>query len=145
MASKIQGPRPRTQKNFKTKDKPSRGQGQGPKTQAQVFSKKKIFKKFFKRSQKKGSLKFFFRQKRSLKIFFRQFPLEKNKKRPSQIFCKVSGAFQQNFNGSKNSAVLEPRTGNFRGIEASRPRPRTSKLSSRTPPLILTIHIFWLS
>ena len=27
----------------------------------------------------------------------------------SQIFCKVSGVFQQNFNCSKNSAVLEPR------------------------------------
>ena len=42
-------------------------------------------------------------------------------------FREVSSAFQQNFNGSKNSAVLEPRTGNFRGPKASRPRPRTSK------------------
>ena len=31
----------------------------------------------------------------------------------SQIFHEVSGVFQQNFNCSKNSAVLEPRTGQF--------------------------------
>ena len=34
-------------------------------------------------------------------------------KRCSQSFCKVSGVFQRNFNCSKNSAVLEPRTGQF--------------------------------
>ena len=43
-------------------------------------------------------------------------------KRCSQMFREVSGVFQRNFNCSKNSAVLEPRTGQF-----SRPRPRTSK------------------
>ena len=62
--SRTQGSRPRTQKNFeaKAKDRPSRGQG--PRTQTQVFSKKK----------KKGLQKFFsnkfFRQKRSSKNFF---------------------------------------------------------------------------
>ena len=34
-------------------------------------------------------------------------------KRCSQIFREVSGVFQQNFNCSKNSAVLEPRIGQF--------------------------------
>ena len=34
-------------------------------------------------------------------------------KRFSQIFRKASGVFQLDFNGSKNSAVLEPRTGQF--------------------------------
>ena len=59
-------------------------------------------------------------------------------KRCWQIFCNVSGVFQQNCNCSKNSAVLEPRTGQFSrtwGFEAkakaktwpSRPRPRTWK------------------
>ena len=43
-------------------------------------------------------------------------------KRCWQIFRKVSGVFQQNFIGSKNRAVLEPRTGQFSRIEASRPR-----------------------
>ena len=78
-------------------------------------------------------------------------------KRYLQIFHEVSGAFQQNFNGSKNSAVLEPRTGQFSrtyGFEAkakdlrlrgqglqkvfsrTSSRPRTS---SRTPPLATVI------
>ena len=64
-------------------------------------------------SQKKRSSKILFRQKSSSKFFFRRFPLKENKKRSSQIFCEVSGALRQNFNGSKNSAVLEPRTGQF--------------------------------
>ena len=40
-------------------------------------------------------------------------PIEENKKRCSQTFREVSGVFQQNFNGSKISAFLEPRTGQF--------------------------------
>ena len=42
-------------------------------------------------------------------------------KRYLQIFREVSGVFQQNFYGSKNSSVLEPRTGQFsrtQGFEA---------------------------
>ena len=35
------------------------------------------------------------------------------RKRFSQIFRKVSGVFQQDFNDTKNSAVLEPRTEQF--------------------------------
>ena len=62
------------------------------------------------------------RKKRSSKIFFRRSPTEENKKRSSQIFREVFGVFQQNFYGSKRSAVREPRTGQF-----SRSRPRTSK------------------
>ena len=71
-------------------------------------------------------------------------------KRFLQIFREVSGVFQQNFNGSKNSAVLEPRTGQFsrtkgfeakakdlrlrgQGLQNVSSRPRTS---SRTPPLL---------
>ena len=61
--SRTQGssPRPRTQKNFAAKamDRLSRGQGQGLRTQTQVFSKRK--KKVFKN---------FFRQNRSSKNFF---------------------------------------------------------------------------
>ena len=52
--SRTQGsrPRPRTQKKSeaKAKDSPSEdrtSRGQGPRTQAQVFSKKKVFKNFF--------------------------------------------------------------------------------------------------
>ena len=43
-------------------------------------------------------------------------------KRYLQIFREVSGAFQQNFNGSKNSASSSRGQGNFRGPKASRPR-----------------------
>ena len=111
-------PRPRTQKKseakakdspfprtdpLEAKDRNARGQGQEPRPQAQVISKKKV-------------LKTFFRRKRSPKFFFRRSPTEENKKRSSQIFREVSGVSQQNFKGSKNSAVLEPRTGLFSRI-----------------------------
>ena len=70
-------------------------------------------------------------------------------RRCSQIFREVSVVFQRNFNCSKNSAVLEPRTGQFlrtwgfeakdlrlrgqgKGLQNVSWRPRTS---SKTPPL----------
>ena len=104
----------------KAKDtKKFRGQGHTlsrPRTKdtgAGVLQQKRSSKIFFKRSQKKGLQKFFSGKKGLQKFFFRRFLLEENKKRSSQIFCEVSGAFQQNFNDSKNSAFLEPRTGQF--------------------------------
>ena len=45
----------------------------------------------------------------------------KRKCSPKKKFPEVSGVFQQNFNGLKN------RQCNFQGVEASRPKPRTSK------------------
>ena len=119
MESRIQGsrPRPRTQKNFegKAKDRPSRGQDQGHRRKC---------------SQKKRSLKIFFRRSQK-KVFRNFFPgdlyLRKPKKSFLQIFRKVSGVFQRNFNGSKIVLSSSRGQGNFRGLEASRPRPRTSK------------------
>ena len=57
--SRTQGSRPRTQKNFEAKDKPSRGQG--PRTQVRVVSKTKegLEKNFSSDLQKKGLQKFF--------------------------------------------------------------------------------------
>ena len=108
--------RPRTQKNFEAKD-----------IDASVLRKKRASKFFFRRS-KKRSLKFFFRQKRSSKNFFSgNLYLRKPKKRSLQIFRKVSGVFQRNFNGSKIVLSSSRGQGNFRGLKASRPRPRTSK------------------
>ena len=106
--SRTQGSGTRIQKNFEAKamDRPSRGQGQGPRTQTQVFSK-----------QKKGLQKF----------FLGRFLLEETKKRSLQIFRKVSGVFQQNFNGSKIVLSSSRGQANFPGLEAWRPRPRTSK------------------
>ena len=48
-------------------------------------------------------------------------------KRYLQIFREVSGVFQQNFNGSKIVLSSSRGQANFWGLEASRPRPRTSK------------------
>ena len=110
-------PRPRTQKNFeaKAKGRPSRGQGQVPRTQTQVFSKKKVFKNLFQ-------------AKKVFKNFFSgDLYLRKLKKRSLKIFRKVSGVFPRNFNSSKIVLSSSRGLGNFRGLEASRPRPRTSK------------------
>ena len=105
-------------KNFKAKAKDRPSRGQGPRTQTQVFSKKKKkrFSNFFS-----GDLK----NKRSSKVFFRRSLLEETKKRSLQIFREVSGVFQRNFNGSKIVLSSSRGQGNFPGLEAS--RPRTSK------------------
>ena len=130
-----------TRLEAKAKDtKKFQGQGQTlsrPRTKdtdASVLQKKKIFKNFF---QAKKVFK---------KIFLDDIYLRKPKKRSLQIFRKVSGVFQRNFNGSKIVLSSSRGQANFRGLEASRPRPSTSKCvletssrprtSSRTPPLI---------
>ena len=72
----------------------------------QAISKKKIFQKFFRRSQKK-------KKKVFTKIFQAIFM--------NKCFPKIFSSAPQNFNNSKNSAVLEPRTGQFSrtwGLEA---------------------------
>ena len=69
---------------LEAKDRNDRGHGLGPRTQAHVSSKKKVFKNFFS-----GDL--------------------------------------QHFNNSKKSLFSSRGQGNFRRLEASRPRPRTSK------------------
>ena len=48
-------------------------------------------------------------------------------KRSSQIFRELSGVFQQDFKGTKISAVLEPRTGQFSRIWGFEAKARTSK------------------
>ena len=69
-------------KDSPSEDRPSRGQG--PKTQAQVLSKKKVFRKFFQAISRKNR------------------------------FAKNFLGASQIFNNSKNSAVLEPRTWGFK-------------------------------
>ena len=111
--------RPRTQKNFeaKAKDRPFRGQGQRSRIQAQVFSKKKVFKKIFKLFSKKGLQKFFSgdfhlrKTKKGLRKFSARFLALSNKISTAQKIVLSSSQGQSN----------------FRGLEASRPRPRTSK------------------
>ena len=108
VVSRTQGsrprPKPRTQKKFeaKAKDRPSPGQGQGPRTQTQVFSKKK-----------KGLQKFFTGKKGFQKSFFRQSLLEETKKKVFADFPQGLWRFPTKFQRFKNSAILEPRTGQF--------------------------------
>ena len=112
--------RSRTQKKSEAKDSPSKdrpSRGQEPRTQTQVFfKKKKVPQKDFPSNLPKKDLQKFFQV-----ISKKKNGLEKN-----------FSADLQNFNHLKNSAVLGPRKGNFRGLEASRSRPRT--LPSRPKP-----------
>ena len=96
-------PRPRTAfprtDTLEAKDRNARGQGQGPRTQAQVLSKKKVFSKIFQAISKK----------KKKKVFTKIFQAISTKKR----FPKYFSSAPRNFNNSKNSVVLEPRTGQF--------------------------------
>ena len=118
MESRTQGsrPRPRTQKKIRGQGQgqPFRGQtlsrprtGMGPRTQAQVFSKNKgLLKNFSGDLQKK--------KKKGLQKIFQAIST-KNR------FLKNFSSAPQIFNNSKNTAVLEPRTGQFSrtwGLEA---------------------------
>ena len=154
--SRTQGsrPRPRTQKNprprpmtafprtdtLEAKDRNARGQGQGPRHKSKCSPEKKkgLHKNF------SGDLK------KKKKVFSKIFQAISTKNR----FPKNFSSAPQNFNIPKNSAVLEPRTGQFsrtrgqgqgldlrgQGLQnlSSRTCSRLRK-SSRTPPLV-----FWL-
>ena len=89
--------RPRTGM-LEAKDRNARGQGQGPRTQAQVLSKKK---------------------KRSSQKFFKRSP-QKN------VFQKIFQALYKILTIQKIVLSSSRGQANFRGLEASRPRPRTS-------------------
>ena len=121
-------PRPRTQKNprprtafprtdtLEAKDRNVRGQVQGHKRKCSPKKKKK---------------------NRSSQKFFRRSPKKKQKKSSSQKFFKRSpqkNVFQKSFQAlhkilTIQKIVLSSSRGqaNFRGLEASRPRPTTSK------------------
>ena len=130
-------PRPRTAfprtDTLEAKDRNARGQG--PRTQsasALQKKKKKVFTKIFQAISKK--------KKKGLHRNFSgdlQKKKKKKKKRSSQKFFKRSprkNAFQKIFQPlhkilTFQKIVLSSSRGqaNFRGLEASRPRPRTSK------------------
>ena len=88
-------------KNFEAKAKNRPSRGQGPRTQTQVFSKKQGLQKFF--SGEKGLQK----------ISFRRSLLEETKKKVFADFPQGFWRFPTKFQRFKNSAVLEPRTGQF--------------------------------
>ena len=119
---------PRTD-TLEAKDRHARGQGQGPRTQAQVLSKKKkkkkkVFTKIFQAiSKKKGLHKNFsgdLQKKRSSQKFFKRFP-QKN------VYQKIFQALHKILTIQKILLSSSRGQANFRVLEASRPRPRTSK------------------
>ena len=127
MESRTQGsrPRPRTQKKSEAKDslsedRHSRDQGQEcsrPRTKdistsaLQKKKKKRSSQKFFSRSPKK---------KKSSQKLFRRSP-QKN------VFQKIFQALHKILTIQKIVLSSSRGQANFRGLEASRPRPRTSK------------------
>ena len=119
MESRTQGlrPRPRTQKK-------NQGQGQGQPFRGQTLSRPRTgmleakakdqghkCKCSPKKKKKRSSQKFFWRspKKKKKKVFSKIFQAISTKKRFPKNFSSAS----QNFNNSKNTAVLEPRTGQF--------------------------------
>ena len=114
-------PRPRTAfprtDTLEAKDRNARGQGQGPRTQSasalQKKNKKRSSQKFFRRSPKK-------KKKRSSQKFFKRSPLK-------NVFQKIFQALHKILTFQKILLSSSRGQANFRGLEASRPRPRTSK------------------
>ena len=111
-------------KKIEAQDRPSRGQG--PRTQAQVFSKKKRFSKiFFKQSQKKIFKKIFQAKKVFKNFFSSDFHLRKTKKGLGKFFARFLALSYKISTVQKIVLSLSREQGNFRGLEAL--RPRTSK------------------
>ena len=115
-------PRPKTAlprtDPLEANDRNARGQGQGPRTQAQVFSKKKSLQKIFSGDLKKKS-------KSLQKFFFRRSPVK-------HAFWNFFSGDLHNFNNSRKVLTLSRGQANFQGLETTRPRtwpsrPRTSK------------------
>ena len=117
--SRTQGSRPRTQKKSKAKDSlsedgHSRGQGQEcsrPRTKdtsASALQKKRSSQNFFRRSPKKKSSQKFFWRSPQKNVFQKIF----------QPLHKILTIQKILLSSSRGQA-------NFRGLEASRPRPRT--------------------
>ena len=113
-------PRPRTGLlEAKAKDRIARGQGQGPRTQAQVLSKKKkVFTKIFQAISKK----------KKKKVLTKIFQAISTKKR----FLKNFSSTPQNFNNSKNSAVLKDLRPIFEGLRPRGQGQGLQNVSSRT-------------
>ena len=114
-------PRPKTAlprtDPLEAKDRNARGQGLEPRTQAQVFSKKKVSKKFFQAISKK---------KTSSKFFFVRSPKAEYKKGLRKFSARFLAFSNEILRAQKIVLSSSRRQGDFRGFEASRPRPSTS-------------------
>ena len=113
--SRTQGsrPRPRTQTKSEAKAKSTNKiQGQGQPFRGQTLSRPRtemLEAENLGRRRKCSKNK----TKKGIKQILHAISERGNTKKSSQIFREISGVFQQNFNRSKNTAVLEPRTGQF--------------------------------
>ena len=110
MESRTRGSRPRTQKKSEAKAKDSLSEDRHSRGQGQECSRPRP-------RTKDTSASALQKKKKKKKVFTKIFQAISTKKRFPKNF---SGA-PQNFNNSKNSAVLEPRTGQFSrtwGLEA---------------------------
>ena len=126
MESRTQGskPRPRTQKNPRPRPRTAfprtdtleaknrNARGQGPRTQAQVLSKKKSLQKKFS-----GDLQIKKKKKKFFTKFFRRSP-------PKNVFQKIFQALHKILTFQKIVLSSSREQANFRGLEASRIRPR---------------------
>ena len=100
-------------KNFEVKAKNRPSRGKGPRTQTQVFSKKEGLQNFFSGDLKKSLQKFFSGEKGLQQISFRRSLLEETKRKVFADFPQGFWRFPTKFQRFKNSAVHEPRTGQF--------------------------------
>ena len=87
----------------------AKAKDQGHKAKCSPKKKKRSSQKFFRKKKKRSSQKFFRRSPKKKKVFTKIFQAISTKKR----FPKNFSSAPQNFNIPKNSAVLEPRTGQF--------------------------------
>ena len=110
-----------------------------------MFSKKKVFKNFFKQSKKKVFKNFFSGEKDLQKIFSSDFHLRKTKKGLRKFSARFLALSNKISTVQKIVLSSSRGQGNFQGLEASRPRTSKSVLdyvleamdASRTPPLLI--------
>ena len=104
-----------------------------PRTQAQVFSKKKDFQKNFSSNLKNQVFKIFFQAKKVFKNFFsRDFYLRKTKKGLRKFSARFLALSNKISTVQKIVLSSSRGQGNFRGLEASRPRTSKSVLEDST-------------
>ena len=126
------------------------GQGQGQPFQGQTLSRPRPRTKDTSASalrKKKGLHKNFLgdlKKHKKKKVFTKIFQAISTKKR----FPKNFSSAPQNFNNSKSSAVLEPRTGQFsrtwgQELDLRGQGQGLQNVSSRTPPLVLDYPKFY--
>ena len=131
MESRTQGskpmPRLRTQNLSRPRTDPLEAKAKDQGHRRKYSPKKKEgLEKSFSSDLKTRSSKNFFRQKRSSKNFYRRFPLEDTKKGLRKFSAKFLALSNKILMVQKIVLFSSREQGNFRGLETSRPTPKTS-------------------